>query len=273
MFKPFIAFADDEALAAEAPAEASGSGDYIADTLAEAAAADAAQATPVEPEPVADPYADFGGRQQVEDAVALSRALSTEAGVRAMAVETLKALGLSPAQIEATLSGEQAPSGAPQEPAPDPVFGDLADEDVVTVADVKRLLEQVKQEVKQPWEQAAEAQRQQAAGTAVDSTLAELGVSDPDTAQLVLLEASRILPRDEWDPTRIAEAVRQGHAQLVVKLEKARENYVKGKVEKADALPTHIGDTSGSSGGSPLPEPKDLQEAFARVRAEMRQAG
>lgn len=271
---PFVTFdAPDDG----GSAEPAGSGDYIRDTLdaAGAPAEPVVDATEPAAEPAApvDPFEEFGGRQSIEDAVAISRALGTETGVRQMAAETLKALGLAPQQIEAVLSGQAFVSQTPEggaEAGPDPVFGDLTDDDVVTVADMKRLLGELQQEIRQPWEQAQTQQRVDRAAATVDTTLASLGVEDPNLSQLVLLEASKILPQNEWDPAKIEQAIRTGHANVTALMEQARQEYLGKKIEQADSLPTHIGDVSGSAGGSDAPEPASLDEAIKRVRESLR---
>lgn len=236
---------------------------------------------------VEDPFAPYGGKQNVEDLVALGAALRTEQGLKQIGARSLIALGMDPAQVEAFLAGKLTAAEATT-PAPAAASDELEidDEDVVTGAQAKALIENaVKEalakavdpirEAEEKRQQRETEERQSRATHTVDTTLIDLlgdkeaedpaSTVDPEMANLVLLEAQRHLGPDEWDPAKIAAAVRQGHADLVAKFERAQEKYLGGKRETKQRLPKKTGGSPAGSNGK-VEEPKNVEEAIAAGR-------
>lgn len=219
------------AMVADEPVEPPAPTDPAAAALAEAEAklaAGAPPAAPVVPEGT-DPYAEFGGRLAVEEAMQVRNGLQTEMGVRAVVAQGLTALGYDPAAVKTFLDSPEgkaqvAAAGAPPVTAPavvDPYAG-IADDEMVTGLDVKtivqtaidqavaRTTEALTGQVAQTTEaltaaqqnallplQQAFAQQQQAAITqATDSTLVELlgpVPADPAEAEAHALAARGVL--------------------------------------------------------------------------------
>jgi hypothetical protein len=98
----------------------------------------------------ADPYADFGGRESVEQAMALHKATQSQDGLMRLFFEAGRSQGLSYSQMEA-LFGQAAP---------EPAAAQYADDDLLTYAQVKELMQR---EVLEPMHQ---SQAQQAEANA-----------------------------------------------------------------------------------------------------------
>jgi hypothetical protein len=241
---------------------------------------------------VADPYAEYGGREHVANAWQVAEALKTELGVRTMIQQGLLALGYSADQIKAAL-GDRA--GAPVAPAAAPAdpYADLSDDDIVTGAQLKQYLAQQSQAATAAQQAAIEA-AQQAAAAQVDpikaqfeaqrnaaiiqrndATLTELlGPPPADAvqagdyqamAQGVLAAASRYIQPDNWDPAHIRAAIVQGHADVVARQEAQFQAYLGKKREAKRAAPANIG--GQSAGEAPAKEPQTMKEARELARS------
>jgi hypothetical protein len=248
--------------------------------------ADLSAGTSATPAPPAeDPFAAYGGREAVEEARVIRDALATETGVRTLIAQGLHALGYSPDQVRAFMEnravGEAAAAAAPADP-----LAAISDEDVVTGAEVKAVVQAavaqalagVTGELKaglQPVQQQMEAQRQATAQQTVDGTLVELlGQPPTDPGELkqfqtlataVLQAAAPYVQADNWDPQHIRAAIQRGHADYQAQLEAAISYRLAQKKAQAAAQPTNIG--GATSGSEPAQEPKDLKEARAMARA------
>lgn len=211
----------------------------------------------------ADPFAEWGGRHRVDDAFVIARAFETEEGRKAVAKSVLTGFGLTPEQVDAVLAG-QAAAEAPEAQGLDA----LADDDVLTVADAKRLVEDALKQRLAPLESQEEERRVAAAHSMVDNTLDALKIEKgSEEARVVLVAAQQYLGKDDWDPNHIREAITRGHADVVAMVTKTHEKYVGGKRETKETLPTHIGSTgAGGAGGSADEGPKSLDDAIRRVR-------
>jgi hypothetical protein len=199
----------------------------------------------------------------------LSDGFKTEHGLRQIVEHSLKELGFSADAIAAFLTGEAA-AVAPAPAVTTSTDTALEDDDVPTVAQLRQMLESYVGQKLQPFEHAAEQQRLAAAHQAVDSTLASLGVEDLALQQHVIIAAQRYLDPADYDPGHVTEAIKRGHADVSALIEKQRQAYLTDKVKTAETLPTHVGGTSGSPGGTTTPEAQNLQEAMVQVRARLK---
>lgn len=244
-----------------------------------------APAEPAAPAEV-DPYAEYGGKDEVSNAVVIARALRTERGTRLLIAQGLEALGYTPEQVTAALAGG-AVAGAPGEAAPAAPASPLDsinDEDVVTGAELKTVVSAaVQQAVEQmqaavqagtdPVRAAFEADRGARTGALVDSVIVELlgeggdpATVDKSIAGDVIRAAEAYIEQDNWDPIHIRTAIVRGHADVTAELNRRFEAYQAKKKAAKDGTPTPIG--GGLPAGSePAPEPKDLNEARAIAKA------
>lgn len=234
---------------------------------------------PTTPAPADDPYAEWGGRQVVEDAVVIARGLKTEAGVRTLVAQGLQAIGYTPAQIQAALAGgaTSAPTAAAPAAPADPLDG-IEDDDVVSGGDVKKLVAraiesataeitaQVKAQVDPVREQAI-ADRQARTNNVIDGTIVELlgtggdeSTVDRDTAGEVLVAAEKYVEEDNWDAAHIRAALVKGHADVVARQERVYEQYLAKKKAVKDASPVAAAG-AGGAGEPPPREPQNLAEA------------
>jgi len=221
------------------------------------------------PAPV-DPYADFGGREEVERRYQAVEAWGTEEGLTVAAVEALRGLGFEQDVIESLFNWE----------APEPEYlPDIEDDAPLTKADVIRLAQQIADQrvgrVEESFEQAQERQQYEAATHAAVGALQALGVQDEKTKQGTLTLAQAYISPDEWDPQVIEQAVRRGHADWMSVVQASREEYLQGKVATRDSLPRNIGGHSQSPGEvtSPVAKPRSLDEAIRAVRDKARSEG
>lgn len=247
--------------------------------------------TEATPTTATDPFADFGGREAVQEAVVIRDALATEQGVRALVAQGLHALGHSPEAVEAFLKNQgatpaqAAAATAEAVAAADPLAG-VSDDDVVTGAELKaftqRAVEQAVAQVSatltettRPLQEQLQVQRQERAQTAVDGVLTELlGPVPSDAAELetyrtlaqaTLTAAGAFIQQDNWDPQHIRDAVTRGHAVMAAQTEAAIQARLLAKKTAAAKLPTNIG--GRTAGSEEVPEPKNLAEARAAARA------
>lgn len=250
-------------------------------TTAAAVGAPAATQPPVAP--IEDPYAEWGGREVVEDAINVTNALRTETGVRTVIAQGLQALGYSPDQIQAALAGGPAAvEAAVEAAAPADPLADLADDDVVSVSDVRRLVQasieqataavtaKVEQQLSPLQEQVLSEQTTRAQ-EAVDNTIFELlqveGEVDPALATEVLRYANQyITDQNRYDPTAIRNAIITGKAEAEAAIQQAHDAYLRSKAAVKASLPTPV--VAASPGGETVEEPKSIEEASAQLRAK-----
>lgn len=233
-----------------------------------------------------DPYAEFGGREYVQDAVSISGALRTENGVRTIVAQGLQALGYDPAQVRAFLDAKEAAAPTAAAPAAAPVgLPDIEDDDVVTGSDMKRLLqwqsEQLAGQFKTAQEEATkplalqlQEERQRQATHIVDSTLSELlGIKDGTPTEdqkrdigFIQQAAGQYIDSSSWDPSHIRNAIIRGHADVQAETERRVQAYITAKRAQAQGAPANIGGAS-PAGGEEQAEPKNMKEAIAMRKA------
>jgi hypothetical protein len=236
-----------------------------------------------------DPYAQYGGQQAVQEAWQIQEALRTEPGVRALAAQSLIALGYSPEQVKVALDAQGTPgvAGDAQAPGvPDP-FAGLEETDQVDVGSVKAYVaEQVKQalaqaeaQTKPPLEsvqQAVLAQQQQQVRNLTDVALIEtIGVKPEDPAAALAYE-TRVQalvqrgsvyydPTQHADPNHIRSVIQRANAEFVAEKEAEFKAYIAAKKQARDSQPANIAGGAGTDG--PLAEPKSLTEARKQAAA------
>ena len=206
---------------------------------------------PAAPEAGADPFADFGGRDVVEQAIRVHQLTQSDEGVVQLFIEAGRSLGLSFDQMEALFRGEALPAAE--------------EEDLDRPITARELREMEEQRAAQ----AAAARTQEAAATAqraIQSTVTELGLTMEDPAtKLILQYGDKHFDRNDLSPEAVRNAVLRGHAEYQADLDKQARAYLAKKREKAGAVPSAPAGASAPSGES-MPEPKDSAEAAARVR-------
>lgn len=244
-------------------------------------------AAPV-PDPVtppADPYAEWGGRETVERAVKLDQAMHTESGIRLVVAQSLQALGYTPDQIRAALTGAPVPPGAitePPEPQPDPLV-DVDDDDYVSGADLKRIVARATAaaaeqaaaavaETLQPTVTSFEQQRQAQASQVADAAYVETLGAYPATGTkeqqddwrsevaAVQQAAERFIDPNDWSPQGIRMAILRGAEALKAQREADLARYVARKRAAREANPTNVGGGE-PPGGEAAKEPQTLAEA------------
>jgi hypothetical protein len=206
-------------------------------------------------ETVADPYADFGGRESVEQAMALHKATQSQDGLMRLFFEAGRSQGLSYSQMEA-LFGQAAPEA--------PATAQYADDDLLTYAQVKELMQR---EVLEPMHQNQAQQAEAGARAVVNSQREALGVKDDATWNAVLQLGDRYLG-DDLSPDAVRSAVQRGHADFINLVKSNATEYV---TAKADARKTVPKAPSGGSMSTPAAEaePKTVEEAIKRARQRL----
>lgn len=216
------------------------------------------EAPPVEEPPAPEPFGGyFADETEAQAAQRLYQATQSEDGVISLFLEAGRNLGLGLKEMQALfddLSG--------QEPAEEP---DL--DEPLTRGEF--LAEQQKREAAAA---AAEAERvRSAASSAVDSTMAELGVAPtldgkPNPAYALVLQlGDKHFDDKNITPESAAEAVRRGHAEYQALVERESQAYLARKKAKADAVPAApVG--AGPAAEPPAEEPTSVAEAIKIAR-------
>lgn len=236
-----------------------------------------------EPVVTDDPFLAYGGKQVVEDAVTIAQGLRTETGVRAIVAQGLNALGYSADQVKAFFEAQGQTPPAPDAPA-GPLDG-IADDDVITAADARKMIEQaVNATAERVLGESAKGQnalaeqlqndRARVAQETVDSTLTQLlDIKDgkPDESQLeqialIQRAAGAYLSADDWNPQNVRNALIRGKADVDTMIERQTQAYIARKRAARASQPANI--AGGTAGGEEVKEPQNLKEARARAKAE-----
>lgn len=265
---------DDSGAAPAEPVETVDVGEVtVGEPAVEAPEGSEPEVDPAPAEPV-DPYAEWGGREAVEQAVNLDRALQTRAGTQALIEEAGKALyGADPAKAALL---QQLLAEADAAPANDPLAEILSDPDrllspaeVAQIVDTKvqQAIEKVLGEHVQPLEQRQQAEAAAAVQRSIQTAMSQIEV--PAEAQKAVLDfADRYITGDAdlHDPAKVTDAIRRGHADWQAEMERQAKVYLEGKKKVVEQHPTTLkGGTA--PGGEDAPEPKNEDEAIAAVRA------
>ena len=236
--------------------------------------------------------------EQAQQHWQVTEALRTEAGVRAMVAQGLRALypNATAEQIQALsqqLATGAAPESTPGAPVAADPFAGIGDEDLVTGAELKTLVTKllsdaqanaaraaaaaVQQQV-DPVRAAFEQQQQRTAQVTADATYVELlGPTPPPgdparedwlrQAKQVQILATAHLDPNNWNPADIRAALLRGHAQYVQEQDALLRAYAGSKKRDREAQPTNVGGGT-PQGGEPVKEPQNLAEARQAARAE-----
>src|SRR5882724_494266 len=228
-------------------------------------AAPAAPAAPAVPDPNAPPVVDWnarvvewGGEDSVKSAIELQKALQTRDGVRALADESLRALGIGDAAIAALFG----PAASTETETVEQLLADP--ERTLTAGELKRVLESERVANRSEIEQRTHAQ---SISTAIAETTRDLKISDEDRPVILAL-ADRFMsvPANQATPAQVAEALKKANDAFGQTVKKAADAYIESKKLARQQTPqTPSG--GGSGGGKPIDEPKTVKEAKLRVRA------
>lgn len=292
---PSLAFPSDAPVEPVAPVEPDPVEAAI-DELAPAPPAAGSVEAPAIDAPAAgtpDPFAEYGGADEVRNAVTLANAMRSEQGMRAVIANGLHALGYSPEQVRAALQNQGAtPAEATAAVAAAPAaevdpLADITDDDVVTGGDLKRIVQATIEKTARetaaalaaatkPLEDQVQVERQSRAQQTVDGTLVELlGAPPADAAGLaqyqelangVLTAAANGFDQNQWDPAYIRSAIIKGHQAFTSQQDRALAAYAARKRAERAAAPAHVGG-SQQAGAEALPEPKNVKEAIAQRKA------
>ena len=191
----------------------------------------------------------------IERALQLDAALKTEDGITQLFLQAGKALGFGPDELEKVLFPGEAPAEEVEE----------EDEDrVLTLREAKELL------AKQVFQPAAEAERvarESAARDAINSTLADLKITDEVERQAVLAMADQHIAPNDLSPESVRAAIRKAYTAYEAAAKARAEEYIRAKLKDQAKVPGSI--SGKSAGGDELPEPQNVEEARARVRARL----
>lgn len=203
---------------------------------------------------------EWGGEDEVQEALKLNRALTTEEGVRLLFQETGRALGLGDEKIEALFQQHKAEAAEPEGPA---------DDDLLTWKEARELLQK---EVLEPQQKAQQEAAATALNSVISSTLESIGVSDDDVANTILKFADKhINESDHGDADKVRAAIRAGEADYQAFVQKEAQRYLAGKKETLETVPAPLG--GATPGGEDEVEPQNMEEARARVRAQLKAGG
>lgn len=204
----------------------------------------------------ADPWAAYGGKDAVDQAVRLHQAVQTEDGIFQLFFEAGQSLGLGLKEMQ-TLFGQ----GDAQPEAEGP-----ADDELVTWAQARELLHR---EVLQPMQAQQQAVAETVARQSVQSTISELGITDNETVAAVLQLGDRYLPPGSMDPREISAAVKRGHEDFVKLVQANAQKYVAGKAAARKSVPKPLGGGASSAEAPAEAEPKTVAEAIAAARKRL----
>jgi hypothetical protein len=231
-----------------------------------------------------DPYAQWGGYQAVENAMAVQQALRTEQGVRTLVAQGLMDLGYDVNQVRAALDGAPPEQqwGTQDQPIVDPTAG-LADEDQIdlTAGDLRALIDNittqaatraaqtVAQQVQPLTQQIQEADARQQRQVTDSALVAVLGPppADPQARAAYAARVDAIVSHGQqyfdpaqWsNPQHVQSVIARANAEIVQADEARYQAYLQSKRETMLAQPPNTG--GGAAGEEPIPEPKNLAES------------
>lgn len=275
--------------AGEAPAPAASEEDAAIDELLTQPPAALEGAPAPAPAPAAagsDPFAAYGGEEQVRIAMQVQEALRTENGIRALVANGLTALGYDVEQVRQALDAyeEGTPAGAPA--AADP-FAGFEDDDPITVAQARQLAEQTAQQAAQAalaqtqsplgeLQQVIQQQQNATVRAATDTACVEvLGPipADPAAREAYARQVDAIVARgqayydpSQWaNPDHIKQAVQRAHTEIEAENNARFQAFLQTKRATRAGQPPNIAGGAGTEGA--LPEPKTMADARKQAEA------
>jgi hypothetical protein len=220
-----------------------------------------------EPPEAEDPFAEFGGLDQVKSATAVWERLGTEDGLLDMFINTAKALDIPLEQVQALFDEQQGK--APVELSPEE---EEALDEPVTARQLNEAITKALEQAQQPVIQDREERQKQVVQTVIDGTFDELKVA-PEDRDTVLAIADKFVTAENYlDPQVAKNAVRRAAEEFKVAVERKAKEYLQSKRSTKKAVPSSTA-ASTAPGGEPEKEPQNLEEAQVRARARLRAAG
>ena len=216
-----------------------------------------------EPEPAAepsepsDPYADYGGRDVVEQAHRMHQATQSEDGIIQLFIEAGQSLGLGLREIQTLFEGGTLEPDEGEAPEYDP------DEPITRAEwDAERQREQDNQQQSQNYMIEATARQ------AVAATAAELGIDLNDPGSQIILQMGDRYLNDDLSPQSIKDSMRRGQADYQALVERESQAYLAKKSAAGKTVP---GAPSGSAAPSESAgaEPRDTAEAIKIARRKL----
>ena len=204
---------------------------------------------------------EWGGEEEIKGAIALQDALRTREGVAALFQEAANALGIG--EKAAALFGgadtEQSETESPEDLLADP-------DRVLTAGEVARLMEHQRQ---QDQRQQDQAQHAASVRSSIDSVFSELGIVDQDR-DVVFALADKLHGDAAVTPESAAAAIRRANETFNAQVVAAAQKIITDKAKANAGLPK-LPPSGGSSGSAQADEPRNLEEAKKRVRANLGQ--
>lgn len=196
------------------------------------------------------------------------RSLQTEDGITDAFVSMGLAMGASPEQIIA-LFDEAVDEGAPPAPA-----GEPDDDTPLTAAQVMEMVQGMIQEaVLQPLAARDEATAVATIRGVIQDEMTAREITDDEDRRQVLGYADRYLDDESrLDPAKVKAAIEKGAADYDAFLEARVKARLEGKAAVHAQLPTPLSG-GGTAGADEPDEPKNMEDAKARVRANLRARG
>lgn len=213
--------------------------------------------------PPPDPFEQLGGQDAVQQAVDFHQHIQTEEGALEAFFMLGRAFGFGINELEAMF---KASAGDTSTKEPEP-----ADDEPLTYAQVKQLLEQQNKPIAERLARQEQERVELAARSTIDSEFQQLGLADTAAdkkTKAAILQMGDAYLGDDLSPENVRRAVRKGHADFVALVQDNAEKYRKQKADQKAKTPKAI-TGSGAPADQPLPEPKNLEEAFARARKRL----
>ena len=263
-----------EAYYEDAPEEPSAPAEDETSEVAETEGEPVSEAAETE---LADPYAEFGGRDRVAQAAALAGAFQSEIGLKQVGAEIMKALNVPPETIAAVLSGQ--PITAQEQAQVDDALGGLGDDDVLTVADARQMIADATAQAVEQARAIAAQERQGDAQTqmindTVGAVLDELGVTNPELGMALCKVADEKVKAmiGGYTPENIRAGMLATHAMFAGVAEQNRVTYLADKKKAKAANAKSIG-AGTAQGATPPAEPTDVAAGIAAAREYLQALG
>jgi DNA-binding transcriptional MerR regulator len=207
-----------------------------------------------------DPFADYGGKDVVEQAYKIHQATQSEDGVIQLFIEAGQSLGLGLREIQELFEG-----GSTEEAEPDEEYDP---DEPMTRAEFQAEMDR---QAQAQWQGQAQ-QIEQAARQTVAATAQELGLDLADPASQVILQMGDKYLGEDLSPANVAAAVRRGHADYQALVEKESQVYLAKKAKAAQTVPSAPAGSSAPTEPKPA-EPRDIAEAIKIARKKFREQG
>ncbi len=214
-----------------------------------------------------DRIAEWGGEEAIQDALTIYNGLTDEKGVANLFIQAGRELGLGDREMEAFISGQQAPVEEEYDESLDEV---MTRRDFLAELD-KRVLEPQRQTAAEQAQAAYAEHLSETIGTALDN----LGV--PEANRTTVLSIANQFVTDDSDEA-IAAAIKKGHETFKAVVKAEAEAYAQAKIAAANGPAPLTSGGAGAPGGEEV-EPVSfdkfgdsvMDEAIKRARARLSQ--